>query len=124
MGLINHQIMSALLGIVNLTASVEYIANSGSTTMTQIRSIIIEETINILKDKGVDQQTIASIGDETAFLRDTDMDSLDLATLIVCLEMRLEYDPFCQGFKTFNTLGELVDLYAPGHVKTNNQPIA
>ena len=39
------------------------------------------------------------------------MDSLDLATLVVCLEEKTGYDPFRSGFVMFHTVGELVDLF-------------
>jgi acyl carrier protein len=39
------------------------------------------------------------------------MDSLDLAALVVELEMVTGYDPFKAGFINFRTAGELAKLY-------------
>jgi acyl carrier protein len=39
------------------------------------------------------------------------MDSLDLATLIVILEINTGLDPFREGFKTFHNVGQLIELY-------------
>ena len=76
--------------------------------MHNTREVITQEIQKILSDKGVN---IDAIDESTNLLADTEMDSLDLATLIVNLELIFEYDPFREGFKTFNTLGELTELY-------------
>jgi acyl carrier protein len=44
-------------------------------------------------------------------LSDLDLDSLNLALLIVKLEERTGRDPFRLGFENFETVGELVALY-------------
>ncbi len=73
-------------------------------------NLIREELTQILTDKGA-----AATGDITA---DTlmlngplDIDSLDLATLIVALEEKTGLTPFANGFVLFHTAGELAALF-------------
>jgi acyl carrier protein len=70
--------------------------------------IIIEQTQQIIQDKS---EVCPELKADTAFLKDTPMDSLDLATLLVNLEIELDQDPFRDGFKQFQTIQELSDLY-------------
>ncbi|MBO1256011.1 hypothetical protein J3L16_09970 [Alteromonas sp. 5E99-2] len=76
--------------------------------MSNILQFIVDETRQILLQKG---ETVTDITLETEFLTDLPMDSLDLATLIVSLEMHTGLDPFRSGFKTFYNVGQLVELY-------------
>ncbi|PTA50812.1 hypothetical protein C9I43_09980 [Shewanella morhuae] len=76
--------------------------------MTNLTTIIIEETRRIIETKG---ETCPDILLNYHFLNDLPMDSLDLATLIVSLEMSTGLDPFREGFKSFHTVGELIHLY-------------
>jgi acyl carrier protein len=76
--------------------------------MSNILQTIIDETKQILAQKG---QRDNEITVDTVFLTDLPMDSLDLATLIVSLEINTGLDPFRTGFKTFHSVGQLVELY-------------
>lgn len=76
--------------------------------MKDIKNLIIEETRRVIAEKGTDCPSITL---ESEFLNDLPMDSLDLATLIVSLEISTGLDPFREGFKTFHTVGELISLY-------------
>tara|TARA_R110001583_G_scaffold131271_2_gene283023 strand:- start:7945 stop:8190 length:246 start_codon:yes stop_codon:yes gene_type:complete len=76
--------------------------------MSNILQFIVDETNQILLQKG---EKVADITLETEFLTDLPMDSLDLATLIVSLEMHTGLDPFRAGFKAFYNVGQLVELY-------------
>jgi acyl carrier protein len=76
--------------------------------MTAIKEQIFTETKKIITEKGLDCPEIKL---DSRFLLDLPMDSLDLATLIVTLEMSLELDPFSQGFKIFHTVEQLIELY-------------
>lgn len=72
-------------------------------------NIIISETEKLLKQKGINNNTIT---ENSVFLGSSlDIDSLDLATLIVQLEEIIGKDPFRDGFKEFKTVGELAKLY-------------
>lgn len=76
--------------------------------MSNIRELIFSETKNIISNKGIDCPEIKL---DSQFLTDLPMDSLDLATLIVSLEMTLNLDPFRDGFKVFHSVGQLIELY-------------
>jgi acyl carrier protein len=57
-----------------------------------------------------------AITDETELLGGTiDLDSLDLAEIVVRLTNASGYDPFENGFVPFRTAGELIRLYANDH---------
>ena len=73
-----------------------------------ITQIIIDETIKILKNKG---HSDIELSLTSTFLGDLPMDSLDLATLIVSLEIITGLDPFKAWFKTFHNIEQLVSLY-------------
>jgi len=73
-----------------------------------IKQIIFDETKKILINKGYSEIKLTL---ESTFLGDLPMDSLDLATLIVSLEITTGLDPFKQGFKTFHSLEQLILLY-------------
>jgi acyl carrier protein len=76
--------------------------------MTNLSQTIIDETRQIIEQKGV---LCPDITLSTLFLQDLPMDSLDLATLIVSLEISTGLDPFRDGFKTFHNVGQLIELY-------------
>ena len=71
----------------------------------------IEHLVNQLREnKGA--KPIA-MQEGTSLLRgDAGFDSLDLAALVVELEVTTGCDPFKQGFVDFDTAGELADLFA------------
>lgn len=77
--------------------------------MTTALETIIRETKAVLEQKGhIDQE----VTENTEFLGgDIDIDSLDLATLVVKLEEVFNKDPFREGFKEFRSVGELAKLY-------------
>jgi hypothetical protein len=66
----------------------------------------------IITDKGEDAGKY-SFSDETAILSSLPIDSLDLAGLVVEMELLTGTDPFADGFINFNTIGEFAALYAP-----------
>jgi acyl carrier protein len=76
--------------------------------MTNLSQTIIDETRQVIEQKGISCPDITL---DTSFLQDLPMDSLDLATLIVSLEINTGIDPFREGFKTFHNVGQLVELY-------------
>ncbi|QYJ74129.1 phosphopantetheine-binding protein [Shewanella sp. FJAT-52076] len=76
--------------------------------MTDVTALIIQETQSLINAKGVDCPEITT---DSRFLQDLPMDSLDLATLLVSLELTLGKDPFRDGFKTFHSVAELSALY-------------
>ena len=76
--------------------------------MTNLSQTIIDETRQIIEQKGASCPDITA---DTQFLQDLPMDSLDLATLIVSLEINTGLDPFREGFKTFHNVGQLIKLY-------------
>jgi acyl carrier protein len=53
----------------------------------------------------------AAFDRDSRILQDLDLDSLNLALLLVKLEERTGRDPFREGFENFTTVGELVALY-------------
>jgi acyl carrier protein len=76
--------------------------------MTNLSQTIIDETRQVIEQKGV---SCPDITFDTLFLQDLPMDSLDLATLIVSLEINTGLDPFREGFKAFHNVGQLIELY-------------
>ena len=71
--------------------------------------LIQRELTQILIEKG----TVAPVvGHDTVLLNGPlDIDSLDLATLVVVLEEKTGKAPFAQGFVLFHTAGELAALF-------------
>jgi acyl carrier protein len=54
-----------------------------------------------------------SVTESTSLLdENTGIDSLDLAALVVELQIACDRDPFQNGFVNFNTAGELASLFA------------
>lgn len=75
-------------------------------------NLIIDEAKKIILAKG---KQVTKVNEQSAFLTELQMDSLDLATLIVVLEEMTKRDPFRDGFKSFHTVGELAALYEHSH---------
>ena len=76
--------------------------------MNNLAEIILNETKHIIENKG---EKCPEIHLDSAFLSDLPMDSLDLATLIVSLELTTGIDPFRDGFKSFHSVADLIKLY-------------
>ena len=71
--------------------------------------LIRQELIQILSDKGA---PFGEITPDLVLLNGPlDIDSLDLATLVVLLEEKTGKAPFSQGFVLFHTAGELAALF-------------
>ncbi len=71
--------------------------------------LIQQELTQILVEKGA---VAPVIGHDTVLLNGPlDIDSLDLATLVVLLEEKTGLTPFAQGFVLFHTAGELATLF-------------
>lgn len=72
-------------------------------------ALIHDELMQILRDKGA---ATGEINADTLLLNGPyDIDSLDLATLVVSLEERTGMTPFANGFVLFHTAGELAKLF-------------
>lgn len=75
-----------------------------------VRKHIKEVIDDTLKAKGLEA---CELTDETlVFGGDLEIDSLDLAGIVVNLSERCKKDPFALGFVEFHTVGDLVKLYA------------
>lgn len=76
---------------------------------------MIADSINcVLADKGELRQTI---GADTVILgSDFAFDSLDLAALVVQMDVATGTSPFADGFIDFRTVGELAVLYSTPRV--------
>lgn len=71
--------------------------------------LVRDELIQILNEKGA---TVLPIEADTPLLNGPlDIDSLDLATLVVALEEKTGLQPFREGFVLFHTVGELAALF-------------
>ena len=71
--------------------------------------LIHSEIAQILSDKGSPAGEVAT---DTPLLNGPlDIDSLDLATLVVTLEEKTGLTPFANGFVLFHTAGELAKLF-------------
>ncbi|MGN6422327.1 MAG: acyl carrier protein [Asticcacaulis sp.] len=71
--------------------------------------LIRAELTQILSDKGAE---MGEITPDTPLLDGPlDIDSLDLATLVVALEEKTGKTPFAGGFVLFHTAGELAALF-------------
>lgn len=72
-------------------------------------ALIHDELMQILRDKGAET---GEINADTLLLNGPfDIDSLDLATLVVSLEEKTGMAPFANGFVLFHTAGELAKLF-------------
>lgn len=72
-------------------------------------SLIHDELMQMLRDKGA--QTGELNADTPLLNGSLDIDSLDLATLVVLLEEKTGLTPFANGFVLFHTAGELAKLF-------------
>ena len=71
--------------------------------------LIQQELTQVLVEKGAVAPVIAH---DTPLLNGPlDIDSLDLATLVVTLEEKTGLTPFANGFVLFHTAGELAKLF-------------
>ncbi|MCA0240642.1 MAG: phosphopantetheine-binding protein [Proteobacteria bacterium] len=78
-------------------------------SIEQVESLIAELVQRILAERG---QQAGPVNSQTRLLGgELDIDSLDLAAVVVELETRLGKDPFAGGFIEFRTVGELAALY-------------
>ena len=76
---------------------------------TPILDLIRTELRQILADKG---SPAGEVTPDTPLLNGPlDIDSLDLATLVVALEEKTGLTPFANGFVLFHTAGELAGLF-------------
>ncbi len=57
------------------------------------------------------QRSVTDLKPETQILAGTSLDSLDLAIVVVKMEIKTGKDPFKQGFIFFSTVQELAKLY-------------
>ena len=72
-------------------------------------ALIQTELTQMLREKGADTGEITA---GTPLLNGPfDIDSLDLATLVVVLEEKTGLTPFANGFVLFHTAGELAALF-------------
>jgi acyl carrier protein len=69
---------------------------------------VMECIKQVMRQNGRPESTLNS---QTDILRDTSLDSLDLAQVIVMLEEKTGNDPFAKGFINFRTVEELARLY-------------
>lgn len=81
-------------------------------SIEQVQSLIAELVQRILSERG--QAAVAITTDTKLLGGDLEIDSLDLAALVVELETHLGKDPFSGGFIEFQTVGELAALYVNG----------
>jgi acyl carrier protein len=75
-----------------------------------VTALIDRRIREIAADKGV--ETAAMVADTPLFEGALPIDSLDLAALVVELEVTTGLDPFRNGLIEFHTLGELAALFA------------
>lgn len=68
--------------------------------MDTIREVMVEN-----------QKAVTELKPETQILAETSLDSLDLAIVVVKMELKTGKDPFKVGFIFFNTVQELAKLY-------------
>jgi acyl carrier protein len=78
--------------------------------MDDVQKIIFDYLAAVLEKKG---QLMPAVSGATEFLSgELDIDSLDLATLVVTLEDLTGRQPFRDGFRDFRTVGELATLFS------------
>lgn len=75
---------------------------------SDVNDFIIGQIETLLMQKNA---VHTSVQGSTHILAETELDSLDLATLLVNLEMHFGFDPFREGFIQFQTVSELIALY-------------
>ncbi len=74
--------------------------NMNNLVMQTIREVMVEN-----------QRAEVDLTPMTRILAETELDSLDLAIVVVKLEEKLGKDPFKKGFVFFTTVEELARLY-------------
>lgn len=79
-------------------------------TRNEVIASIVVVLKRVVEDKG---EPLPEITADTPFLGgQLPIDSLDLATIVVELDIATGLDPFALGFIEFRTVGELADLYS------------
>ena len=73
-----------------------------------MKDAIIEVLNEVLRENGHAPFPFTAT---TNIFRETAIDSLALAVVLVKLEERVGKDPFAEGFTSFSTVGELVRIY-------------
>lgn len=78
-----------------------------------------EETLEVIGALVAEIQAVKGVSQSLAVRRDTNLldgsleiDSLDLAGIVVGLEVKTGQEPFRDGFVDFRTAGELAGLFA------------
>lgn len=74
-----------------------------------VTDLVIATINEVLAENGHEAVKLAR---DTNILRDTPLDSMGLAIVVVRLEEKTSKDPFATGFISFRTVGELASLYA------------
>lgn len=82
---------------------------AGESSDQTIRQTICSTITKVRTDSG---REILELSDEHQLTGEIELDSLDLAQLVVALEKELGVDPFRDGSATARTLGELVAVYS------------
>jgi acyl carrier protein len=76
------------------------------------RETVLETIRQVCADKG---HTPAGLTDDQPLgAGGLGLDSLDMATIVAELDMKLHIDPFANGNPTFQTVGDLVRLFDGG----------
>ena len=75
-----------------------------------VRGIMLPMISAVLAEKG----RATKIEDGDTLMGKLQLDSLDLAVLVVRLEQQLGYDPFRTGRPLVNTVGQLIAIYEQG----------
>jgi len=70
--------------------------------------LVIKSIEEVLEEN---QQESGDITSSSNLLKDTGLDSLGLALVVVKLEEQTGKDPFANGFRNFHTVAELAALY-------------
>jgi acyl carrier protein len=80
-------------------------------TQSEIAQLILDSLREFFTEKNLPVPD--TLGLDSTFLQgDLPMDSLDLAVFLLILEEKTGSDPFRDGFKSFNTVADLVAIYA------------
>lgn len=79
-------------------------------TADQVQEEITRLLAEIMASKELEQTAVA--GDTLLLGGALQIDSLDLAAIVVNLSEQCDKDPFSEGFIEFRTVGELAQLYA------------
>lgn len=70
--------------------------------------LVVECMQEVMRQTG---KKIIPISAKTDILKESSLDSLDLALVVIMLEEKTGKDPFAQGFILFRTVEELAKLY-------------